>query len=121
MARPAVKAVSAAHSLLRQPRPETAVKIQPSFRPAPEVTDRPGQAASARGSAPAGAAAAGTQVALSATSAALQSPSADVNLERVEAVRNAIRSGQLSIDAGRIADGLIESTRSLLQGNTNAA
>lgn len=91
------------------------MKIQSNFRTAPEVADR-GPASGPRAARSAAPAAGSAQVELSAASSALQSASADVNLERVQALRDAIRSGQLQIDAGRIADGLIESTRELLLG-----
>ncbi|MGE4335712.1 MAG: flagellar biosynthesis anti-sigma factor FlgM [Pigmentiphaga sp.] len=93
------------------------MKIQPSYRPATDAAEPRPATGGARTSATAtGPGGASTQVALSATSAALQSDTADVNLERVQALREAIREGRLPIDAGRIADGLIESTRELLQG-----
>lgn len=91
------------------------MKIQSNFRSTPELSDRSAAPAS-RSTRTAAPAAGSAQVELSAASSALQSGSADVNLERVEALRAAIRSGQLQIDAGRIADGLIESTRDLLRG-----
>lgn len=96
------------------------MKIPSSYRSAPEVADRSPSPAAARPAAPAAAPGGSAQVALSATSAALQSSSGDVNLERVQALRDAIRSGQLQIDAGRIADGLIDSTRELLQGQAGS-
>ena len=46
---------------------------------------------------------------------ALQSGANDIDVERVAAIRDAIASGQLRIDAGRIADGLIASARDLLK------
>jgi len=58
------------------------------------------------------------QVALSPASRqllALQEGAGDIDLERVAAIRAAIASGQLQIDAGRIADNLIASARDLLK------
>lgn len=58
------------------------------------------------------------QVALSAASRqllALQAGDNDIDVERVAAIRAAIASGQLQIDAGRIADSLIASARDLLK------
>lgn len=47
--------------------------------------------------------------------ASLQNNSNDVNLERVQAIRDAIASGQLKIDTSRIADSLLASARELLK------
>jgi len=58
------------------------------------------------------------QVKISATSAkllALHNGGDDIDMERVNALRDAIASGQLRIDASRIADGLIASARELLK------
>jgi len=51
----------------------------------------------------------------------LQSGDADVHLDRVNALRAALAAGTLSIDPGRIADGLIESARELLGEETRRA
>lgn len=59
-------------------------------------------------------AAGSTQVALSSVSALLSGGAADVDMDRVQAIRDAIRNGELEIDAGRIADGLLDSARDLL-------
>ncbi|OZI32613.1 flagellar biosynthesis anti-sigma factor FlgM [Bordetella genomosp. 1] len=59
-----------------------------------------------------------SQVALSSASRqllALQDGSADINVERVNAIRAAIASGQLKIDTSRIADSLIASAKDLLK------
>lgn len=45
----------------------------------------------------------------------LQSSDHDVNVERVNEIRSAIAAGQLKVDPGRIADGLIASVRDLLK------
>jgi len=45
---------------------------------------------------------------------AMQDGAADIDAERVAALREAIAAGRLSIDPGRIADGLIASARELL-------
>lgn len=47
--------------------------------------------------------------------ASLQNDSNDVNLERVQQIRDAIASGQLKVDTGRIADSLLASARELLK------
>lgn len=53
-------------------------------------------------------AASSTSVTLSDAQAKLMQPgSSDINLERVEALKLAIRNGELKIDVGKIADALI--------------
>ncbi|WP_345798258.1 flagellar biosynthesis anti-sigma factor FlgM [Castellaniella sp. MT123] len=47
--------------------------------------------------------------------AALNDSDADVQAERVRQIRDALASGQLTIDPGRIADGLLASVRELLK------
>ncbi|WP_397475601.1 flagellar biosynthesis anti-sigma factor FlgM [Pusillimonas sp.] len=47
--------------------------------------------------------------------AVLQNGDNDVNVERVQAIRDAIASGQLKVDTGRIADSLLASARELLK------
>jgi len=57
-------------------------------------------------------------VALSATSRRLlelQDGSADIDVERVAALRDAIAAGKLTVDPERIADALIASARELLK------
>lgn len=55
------------------------------------------------------------QVEISPLSASLLKDGGDVDMERVEAIRNAIRTGELKIDATRIADGLLDSVRDLIR------
>lgn len=58
-----------------------------------------------------------TSVTLSASQARLMQPQeSDINADRVEALKAAIRSGELKMDTGKIADALIADTRSWLQG-----
>ena len=45
----------------------------------------------------------------------LQDSSADVDIKKVEALREAIAAGELKIDTSRIADSLIASVRDLLK------
>ncbi|MGO3130610.1 MAG: flagellar biosynthesis anti-sigma factor FlgM [Alcaligenes sp.] len=45
----------------------------------------------------------------------LQDSSADVDMKKVEALREAIAAGELKIDTSRIADSLIASVRDLLK------
>ncbi|EHI0335881.1 anti-sigma-28 factor FlgM [Escherichia coli] len=50
-----------------------------------------------------------TSVTLSDAQAKLMQPgSSDINLERVEALKLAIRNGELKMDTGKIADALID-------------
>ncbi|WP_237183402.1 flagellar biosynthesis anti-sigma factor FlgM [Pollutimonas thiosulfatoxidans] len=45
----------------------------------------------------------------------LESTDNDVNVARVQEIRDALASGQLKIDPSRIADGLLASVRDLLK------
>ena len=47
--------------------------------------------------------------------AALQDGSQDIQAERVQEIRDAIASGELRMDPGRIADSLLASVRDLLK------
>jgi negative regulator of flagellin synthesis FlgM len=47
--------------------------------------------------------------------AGLQSSDNDINVARVQEIRDALASGQLKIDPSRIADGLLASVRDLLK------
>jgi negative regulator of flagellin synthesis FlgM len=47
--------------------------------------------------------------------AALQDGSSDIQIQRVQKIRDAITFGQLQIDPGHIADGLLASLRDLLK------
>lgn len=46
---------------------------------------------------------------------ALEDSSNDINIVKVQALRDAIASGELQIDPSRIADGLLASARDLLK------
>jgi negative regulator of flagellin synthesis FlgM len=46
------------------------------------------------------------------------SGSADIDTAHVESIKQAIKSGSLTIDAGKIADGVLDTARGLLQGKT---
>lgn len=51
----------------------------------------------------------GTQVKLSEAQARLMQPGTqDINLERVETIKQAIRNGELKMDTGKIADALLQ-------------
>lgn len=54
------------------------------------------------------------QVALSASSQTLYEGDNDVDMARVNAIRQALADGTLTINAERIADGLINSAKELL-------
>lgn len=57
-----------------------------------------------------------TSVKLSDAQAKLMQPgTSDINMERVEALKTAIRNGELKMDTGKIADSLIREARSYLQ------
>ncbi|MBY6258928.1 anti-sigma-28 factor FlgM [Phytobacter diazotrophicus] len=56
-----------------------------------------------------------TSVTLSDAQSKLMQPgSSDVNLERVEQLKTAIRNGELKMDTGKIADALINEVQSYL-------
>ena len=57
-----------------------------------------------------------TSVMLSDAQAKLMQPGTnDINMERVEALKTAIRNGELKMDTGKIADSLIREAQSYLQ------
>ena len=57
-----------------------------------------------------------TSVQLSDAQAKLMQPgTGDINMERVEALKTAIRNGELKMDTGKIADSLIREAQSYLQ------
>lgn len=59
-----------------------------------------------------------TSVTLSDAQAKLMQPgSSDINLERVEVLKLAIRNGELKMDTGKIADALINEAQQDLQSN----
>ncbi|EEJ6337810.1 anti-sigma-28 factor FlgM [Salmonella enterica] len=61
-------------------------------------------------------AATSTSVTLSDAQAKLMQPGvSDINMERVEALKTAIRNGELKMDTGKIADSLIREAQSYLQ------
>ncbi|EKO0788632.1 anti-sigma-28 factor FlgM [Salmonella enterica] len=61
-------------------------------------------------------AATSASVTLSDAQAKLMQPGAsDINMERVEALKTAIRNGELKMDTGKIADSLIREAQSYLQ------
>lgn len=61
---------------------------------------------------------AGTQVKLSDAQARLMQPGTqDIDMNRVETLKQAIRDGSLQMDAGKIADALIKDTQDFLANN----
>lgn len=57
-----------------------------------------------------------TNVTISGAQAKLVQPGTDdINVERVETLKNAIRNGELKMDTGKIADALIQEAQSYLQ------
>ncbi|HXZ06866.1 MAG TPA: flagellar biosynthesis anti-sigma factor FlgM [Paraburkholderia sp.] len=84
---------------------------------APAATSAQGAAASAQGAA--GGNGGDANVSLSGLSSELRSLSAsgaaDIDTAHVESIKQAIQNGTLTIDPGKIADGVLETTRSLLQ------
>jgi negative regulator of flagellin synthesis FlgM len=60
---------------------------------------------------------AAAQVSLSSAQAQLMQPgSQDINVQRVEQLKTAIRNGELKMDTGKIADALIADTKAYLEG-----
>ncbi|MEG3112926.1 MULTISPECIES: flagellar biosynthesis anti-sigma factor FlgM [Pantoea] len=58
------------------------------------------------------------QVKLSSAQSQLMQPSSkDINVQRVEELKTAIRNGELKMDTGKIADALIADTKAYLEGN----
>ena len=58
----------------------------------------------------------GTQVKLSEAQARLMQPGTqDIDMGRVEAIKQAIRNGELKMDAGKIADALLQDAQSDIQ------
>lgn len=85
---------------------------------------RLGDSAPAVNTGTAGAGAAGSpagdaSVSLSGLSSQLRSlaasGAADIDVAQVESIKQAIKDGTLSIDTGKIADGILETARNLLQ------
>ena len=67
---------------------------------------------------PAASTPAAAQVSLSSAQSQLMQPgSQDINVQRVEQLKNAIRNGELKMDTGKIADALIADTKAYLEGN----
>lgn len=78
-----------------------------------------GTASSAASSAIASGTSGDTNVSLSSLSSSLRSlaasGAADIDMGQVQSIKDAIKNGTLQIDAGKIADGIIETARGLLK------
>jgi negative regulator of flagellin synthesis FlgM len=48
------------------------------------------------------------------------SGSADIDMAHVESIKQAIKDGSLQIDSGKIADGVLQTARELLQSKTSS-
>jgi len=48
------------------------------------------------------------------------SGSADIDMAHVESIKQAIKDGTLQIDSGKIADGVLQTARDLLQNKTSS-
>lgn len=86
------------------------------LQPVPTVQPRdtqPDSAVQARKKVSTETAVSGTQVKLSDAQARLVQPGTqDINLERVETIKQAIRNGELKMDTGKIADALLQDVQS---------
>ncbi|WP_025121505.1 MULTISPECIES: flagellar biosynthesis anti-sigma factor FlgM [unclassified Serratia (in: enterobacteria)] len=86
------------------------------LQPVPTVQPRdtqPDSAVQARKKVSTETAVSGTQVKLSDAQARLMQPGTqDINLERVETIKQAIRNGELKMDTGKIADALLQDVQS---------
>lgn len=93
------------------------MKIQPNAVPFSDAGDTTGAQEARRRTVPAATPGApdGAPVALSALSNSLGKTDGDIDMARVEALREAIRNGELRVDASRIADGLLDSVRELVR------
>jgi negative regulator of flagellin synthesis FlgM len=49
----------------------------------------------------------------------MQPGSQDINMERVESIKQAIRNGELKMDTGKIADALLQDVQSEWQSGTD--
>lgn len=99
------------HGIDRTQRLQPVSTVQPRETPA----DNPLQP---RKAAVAETAVSGTQVKLSEAQARLMQPGTqDIDMGRVEAIKQAIRNGELKMDAGKIADALLQDAQSDIQWN----
>jgi negative regulator of flagellin synthesis FlgM len=94
-------------------------RSQRSDEPTPAASATQGTAASS-----ASGASGDTSVSLSGLSQHLRSlaasGSADIDTAHVESIKQAIKDGTLQIDSGKIADGVLQTARDLLQNKTSS-
>jgi negative regulator of flagellin synthesis FlgM len=93
--------------------------------PGDVTADNAGAASNAAtGAADASSSGTDASVSLSSLSSHLRSlaasGSADIDVAHVESIKDAIRNGTLQIDAGKIADGVLETARNLLKPSSGA-
>jgi negative regulator of flagellin synthesis FlgM len=91
---------------------------------APASNDAQSAAASAQTSQTASSGSGDASVSLSGLSQHLRSlaasGSADIDTAHVESIKQAIKDGTLQIDSGKIADGVLQTARDLLQNKTSS-
>lgn len=102
-------------SIDRTQRLQPVTTVQPRETPA-ENQLQPRKAALAES------AVSGTQVKLSDAQARLMQPGTqDIDMSRVDAIKQAIRNGDLKMDAGKIADALLQDAQSDAQWLSNGS
>ncbi|VEA66416.1 Anti-sigma-28 factor [Serratia plymuthica] len=102
-------------SIDRTQRLQPVTTVQPRETPA-ENQLQPRKAAQAES------AVSGTQVKLSDAQARLMQPGTqDIDMNRVDAIKQAIRRGELKMDAGKIADALLQDAQSDAQWMSNGS
>jgi len=110
-----VKVDPTSSSRVRSPQAGTARPQQGGAAAATDNAATPSTDASSAGDA---------SVSLSSLSSQLRSlaasGSADIDTAHVESIKDAIRNGTLQIDAGKIADGVLDTARSLLKPPSGA-
>jgi len=103
------------------------VKIGKSVKSVGQAPGSESQVRTPKDAAPAGPAASGDKVELSSLSAALQQAEAAmaetpiVDQGRVDEIKQAMSDGNFKVDAEKVADGLIESAREVLEAQPRKA
>ncbi|MFP6557566.1 flagellar biosynthesis anti-sigma factor FlgM [Paraburkholderia sp. B3] len=101
------------------PLQDSAARTQQSEAAGTTSTTSAGGASAAPAQASSGSAGDDANVSLSGLSSSLRSlaasGSADIDTAQVESIKSAIRNGTLQIDTGKIADGVLQTARDLLQ------
>ena len=98
------------------------MKIGPNLdtAAAAETQTRGGRVATTSAAATTSATSGVDQVALSAAGAQIGAPSSDFDSKKVDAIRQAIKDGRFTVNAGAIADRLIADAAALLAPRTGA-